>query len=195
MSPSKKRIVNRAFSYGQEGIIAEDNIIEDMIKINVREASQQYSRYKSRNNKLTESRNIKRLNELENMYSHSPRDDNLLTEIHKIQTKIEISDINKARGAQIRSRIKYVEEGEKNTAFFSGLEKSQSNTNTIKRLTLASGKQTCCENEILEEITIKFKERYNKPSKDRISIFSEVEKFTKDLNITTSRKIATTREM
>jgi hypothetical protein len=32
---------------------------------------------------------------------------------------------DKAKGAQIRSRIKWVEEGEKNTKFFLGLEKAR----------------------------------------------------------------------
>ena len=42
--------------------------------------------------------------------------------------------IDKTKGAQIRSRIKWFEEGEKNTKFFLGLEKSRQTKKTITAL-------------------------------------------------------------
>ena len=42
--------------------------------------------------------------------------------------------LNKARGAQIRSRVKYIEKGEKNTKYFLGIEKSKGAQNTIQEI-------------------------------------------------------------
>ena len=159
------------------------HLLWDMIKVNVREASQQYSRFKSRENKLAEERHIQKLSKLEQAYSQSPNDDSLLNKINKIQTKMEITDLNRARGAQVRSRVKFVEDDEKNTAFFRNLEKTQSNTNTIKRLTLSTGVQTCNERQILEEIQTIFKQRYNKKTNNKINVPEMVEKYIKNLKL------------
>ena len=49
----------------------------------------------------------------------------------KLKQKFEIFSIHKAKGAQVRSRVKYIEKGEKNTNYFLGLEKSRGANNTI----------------------------------------------------------------
>ena len=57
----------------------------------------------------------------------------------------------KTKGAQIRSKAKWVNEGEKNTKFFLGLEKSHQTFNVIKELKTSDGKIAKSENEILGE--------------------------------------------
>lgn len=42
-----------------------------------------------------------------------------------LQTKLDNLYLKKAQGAYIRSRAKWIEEGEKNTSYFSGLEKKK----------------------------------------------------------------------
>ena len=54
--------------------------------------------------------------------------------ISKVKSEIEAIEMEKAKGAQIRSRIKYIEEGEKNTQFFLNLEKGRGKYNTITKL-------------------------------------------------------------
>ena len=43
----------------------------------------------------------------------------LHAEVLRVKQELELITIGKAKGAQIRSRIKWIEEGERNTAFFS----------------------------------------------------------------------------
>lgn len=43
--------------------------------------------------------------------------------INKLQSKLDEIYMNKARGAYVRSRARWIEEGEKNSAFFCNLEK------------------------------------------------------------------------
>jgi hypothetical protein len=57
---------------------------------------------------------------------------------------------DKAKGAQIRSRIKWVEEGEKNTKFFLGLEKARQTRKNITALKDNKGKLIKEQTKILE---------------------------------------------
>ena len=54
-------------------------------------------------------------------------------------------------GAQVRSRAKWVEEGERSTKYFFNLEKQNASLNTIKQLKTADGSYTTSETEILDE--------------------------------------------
>ena len=58
--------------------------------------------------------------------------ENQLGELYNVKTK----------GAQIRSKAKWVNEGEKNTKFFLGLEKSHQTFNVIKELKTSDGKNS-----------------------------------------------------
>ena len=77
------------------------------------------------------------LNEIDGvneMLSINPSSTQLQNKLKILQQKYEILSIHKARGAQIRSRVKYIEDGEKNTKYFLGIEKSRGSQNTIQEL-------------------------------------------------------------
>ena len=57
---------------------------------------------------------------------------------------------DKVKGAQIRSRIKWVEEGEKNTKFFLGLEKARQTRKNITALKDNKGELIKDQSKILE---------------------------------------------
>ena len=50
----------------------------------------------------------------------------------KIKSELKELINKKARGAQIRSRVKWIDEGERNTAFLLKLESSHQNNEVIK---------------------------------------------------------------
>ena len=56
----------------------------------------------------------------------------LLKKIHRITTKKEIEELSKSRGALKRAKIKNIDEMEKNSKLFLGLEKSRQNHTTIR---------------------------------------------------------------
>ena len=64
----------------------------------------------------------------------------LQDKINVIENKLSKIYSDKAKGAQIRSRIKWVEEGEKNTKFFLGLEKARQTRKNITSLKDNKGK-------------------------------------------------------
>ena len=57
----------------------------------------------------------------------------------------------KALGAQTRSRIKFIEECEKNTAFFLALQKSKATRNTITSIVTEDGQQIKDQTSLLAE--------------------------------------------
>ena len=67
--------------------------------------------------------------------------------VNKLHTFVE----EQKNGAKIRSRAKWVEEGEKCTKFFYNLEKKNYSNNSIKQLKKENGAYTSDNNEILEE--------------------------------------------
>ena len=66
--------------------------------------------------------------------TENPNSEQLQSELIKLKQHLEIFTLNKAKGAQVRSRIKYIEEGEKNSNYFLGIEKSKGAQNTIKEI-------------------------------------------------------------
>ena len=58
---------------------------------------------------------LKRLNEL---LIHTPHNNDLVGRIELVKKEGEINELYKAKGAQVRSRIKWIKEGEKNTKIF-----------------------------------------------------------------------------
>ena len=96
----------------------------------------------------------------------NPKDhENLL----KAKQKIEIIQLDKARGAQTRARIKWIEEGERNTKYFCSLEKSRGKKNVMTKLRRATGETTTNQREILQEQVTYDKNLYNQsPTVDDI---------------------------
>ena len=90
-------------------------LLREMIKLNVREISQQYSWYRasSTRNKINEL--TKQLNEMESKIVNQLDDKEMVENINRIKQQLEISHLTKAKGAQIRAGIKWAGEGEKCT--------------------------------------------------------------------------------
>ena len=59
--------------------------------------------------------------------------------IAEIEEKITEMEVAKARGVQIRSRAKWIEQGERSTKYFFSLEKKKQPINTIKELETETG--------------------------------------------------------
>ena len=60
-----------------------------------------------------------KLEESEKRLPANKDDQPLHAEVMRVKQELKLITIGKAKGAQIRSRIKWIEEGERNTAFFS----------------------------------------------------------------------------
>ena len=134
--------------------IAQEHYLPDqakweMCKIKIKEFSMYYG--KQRQNK--ENTNLRalqeELNKIESQLSLK-KDANLLSRKAEITDAIENHYLKEARAAQVRSRVKWIEDGEKGTKFFLGLEKQHQENNVITELKTHHGIIHKTE-EILEE--------------------------------------------
>ena len=102
----------------------------EMCKIKIKENTINYckKKAKSRKNKITDIEN--NLNKIEVKLSQNV-EETLIKQKNDLKAELEIIATEKANGAQIRSRTKYIEQGEKQTKYFLNLEKIRSNNNTI----------------------------------------------------------------
>ena len=62
------------------------------------------------------------------------QNDEYLIERRIIKENLDALYKDKALGAQIRSKVRHIEEGEKSTSYFLGLEKHRYSNNMIKKL-------------------------------------------------------------
>ena len=92
---------------------------------------------------------LKYLEELSNTSTY--KEDTSLKQKQEITIKrLDKLYTEKTKGRQIRSRVKWIKEGEKNTAFFLGLEKTRQTKKAINELYDKNGKSTTDQNEIME---------------------------------------------
>lgn len=84
-------------------------------------------------------------------------------------------------GAQIRSRAKWIEEGEKSTKYFFNLEKQRNSSNTIKQLKKEDGTNTFSQTEILNEEYNYYKKLYT--NKETNQTDNDILRYIENTNI------------
>lgn len=103
----------------------------EYLKYKIRQISISHSKTMSRANKQKERDIIKEIHDVCNKKILSDDDKQKLVLLHSSLDKMYVS---KARGAYIRSKAKWIEEGERSSAYFCRLEKRRQERNTIKTL-------------------------------------------------------------
>ena len=84
-----------------------------------------------------------------------------------LKQQLDLLYEQKARGYQIRSRARWVEEGEKSSGYFLSLEKERQSSNRIDCLNDSSGELRHTDDGILDVAKSFYKELYtNKPCSD-----------------------------
>ena len=137
----------------------EPSLLWDTIKCQIRGASIKFSSTLKKNrNNLIEILE-KKLNALEEKYAENncPSIEN---DISKVKEDLHKEVDRKTKGAIIRCRIRWHEEGEKNSNYFINLEKRNFNNKTINRLINDEGIILDKQNEILEETCSFYKDLY-----------------------------------
>ena len=132
----------------------------DLCKVKIRDLSTSYAIQKARDKKSKQASLLTRLNEIEKLLGEHRHSPNLEHERMTIKTEIEINALAAAQGAQVRSRTKFIEEGEKNTAYFFALEKAKTTTNTITSVITDNGNLITEQASILKEQTRFYKTLY-----------------------------------
>ena len=94
-----------------------------------------------------------------------------ITELYRLRAELNKIAEYKTKGAIVRSRIRWHEEGEKNTKYFFNLEKRQHSKTHITKLKY-DGKEINDPDEILKSQRLFYKDLYtNRPWTQHITIY------------------------
>ena len=115
--------------------------------------------------------NKNKIKELEQRYKviNENLTNDFTEEKRQIESELDILYTAKAKGAQVRSRAQWIEEGEKNTKYFMQLEKSRQDGNVIQQL-LKENKRLTSNSEILGGIGAFYKNLYTTRSLDTLKV-------------------------
>ena len=93
-----------------------------------------------------------------------------MTRKRSLENELNTLCNNKYKGAQIRSKARWEEEGEKNTGYFLSLEAKHQTANVIREVVCDDGKRVNTDNEVLGEMCNFYKKLYSSNSISDISI-------------------------
>jgi len=147
----------------------------EFFKYKVRQLSISYSKQLKKSYNLKETSVIKEINEYSNK-SILTEDDR--SRLLLLQAELDEIYMRKAKGAYIRSRAKWMEKGEKNSAYFCRLEKKRQERNSIKTL-IINGTECSNSQLIAKEIANFYQNLYSSSSAilDPNSLFEKIGDF------------------
>ena len=93
-------------------------IERELLKVKIRDFTRSYSKQKSIHNKNTLLKLYSELNDSDSTLAANPACVAAQSKRDQIKMEIELFEQQKSRAAQVRARVKWVEEGEKNTKYF-----------------------------------------------------------------------------
>ena len=126
----------------------------EMIKMEIRSLTIPYAKNKAKNIRTLEKQLESRIESLENNIDANPGDstDAEQQEIERLKTELCRIYEERADGAILRSKVRWIEHGEKPTKYFFNMERRNYNKKTITELTVAGGTTISNDDDILEEI-------------------------------------------
>ena len=137
----------------------------ELVKMELRGLTIPYAINKAKNIRRKERDLQKRLDDLDQSISSgsgadSHRENGLEAEHNQLKQELCLIYENRGKGSIVRSKTRWIEQGEKPTKYFFNLEKRNYSHKTIKELKHPEGKSVTKEKQILEEIEIFYKELY-----------------------------------
>lgn len=138
----------------------KDDLLLDMLLLKIRGASIQYSARKKRERDKSRINLELRIIKLNELISQEPNKIEYTEEMKKLNEELEKLRQVYIKGLLIRTKAKWVEEGEKPTKYFCGLEKRNYLNKTITCLKNNNGSLIQGQKEILDEIETFYKNLY-----------------------------------
>ena len=134
----------------------------ELCKIKLKEVSISYSKRKQQNKRDKTRKLQQKLTQVESKIATDTQNTELRAELIRLKTELELHNLAHAQGAQIRSRTKLVEDGEKNTAYFLRLEKTNASNNTITSIKTEDGITLTNQSDVLAQQVQFYSQLYKK---------------------------------
>ena len=160
--------------------VEDKRVLWDLIKYKIRQETIKYGKEKAKQRKLKLEKTEYKLREAENHFVDNPNEENKL-EFEICKTNYEKAYEYITKGSILRSRVKWYEEGEKNTKYFLNLENHQKKKSCIRRIYNEHNKLISNPKEILKELNKFYQNLYSENGK-KPSIETK-NKFLKNENI------------
>ena len=133
----------------------------ELCKLYIRSESITFSKANARNRKKLEDEVIEKIAALEKLSVISPSDE-IAIQLLELRNKLERIYDYKLKGIIIRSRARWVEEGEKNSSYFLSLEKRNKAIGTINEIFTADNNLLSDPNDILREAKSFYEKLYDR---------------------------------
>lgn len=146
----------------------------DYVKAQIKDLTIGYSKMKARtrqNHMATLRNKLKEIQSKISNSSHVP--DNLLQEMNDTKLALDLYALHDAKGAQTRSRVRWIEEGELNTKYFLGLEKCNAGSRVMSSLKNHEGEIFTNKDDIMKIQVDFYKDLYSQ----KIDFFQQRQKF------------------
>ena len=140
--------------------VTDSGLKWDLIKMEIRGFTVKYSKRKAKIVKSEEMALLERVNELQAKAEKKPHNRNIILELQAEKLRLKRIMTYKTKGAILRSKVRWHEQGERNTKYFYGLEKRNFNNKTITRLKIGENAFTSNQFEILTKEKIFYESLY-----------------------------------
>ena len=157
----------------------DDQIALDVLKIQIKEFTINYSTMKRRKNKNDVIALYNELDDLDKWLSKHPDCVDTLKKRENIKLKLELQETEKARAAQVRSRAKWVELGEKNNSYFLGLEKVRGKAKIMEQVKDENGQILTDQRDIQNRQRHYFENLYKRKI-DEVGMETKINTFMQD---------------
>ena len=129
------------------------------LKVRIKKTAKKYANKTAGQNKLI----ISQLSEVINAYEERlPLEKEEYDLLEKSRSELEEKTLERIQGVMFRSKVKWFEEGERNTKYFYSLEKTRYNAKTCYKMINRMGIEIESPEEILEEQRLFYEELYQK---------------------------------
>ena len=130
----------------------------EILKKRIKSATSRFSKESKRQENIVIAQLSEKVNEYESRLPLTREEDNLLEET---KTELEEKTMEKVRGIMFRSKVRWYEEGEKNTKYFYALEKAKYNAKTCYKMISEEGEEIQDPVKILKEQRKFYQELYD----------------------------------
>jgi exonuclease III len=140
--------------------VISDQLLFDMMLLEIRGKTISYSSFKKKESNLKEKQLLDDSKTLEQQ--HNIFDQPTLDTLNKMNKDLEDIRSKRMEGAMLRSRVKWLETGEKPSAFFLSLEKRNSANKTLNNIIGTDGTNKSTNNDMLNECFNFYNNLYSK---------------------------------
>lgn len=168
--------------------LEDKRLVWDVTKCEIRAKTISYACHKSKLNKQMEKELTDRISELEILLAEDPSD-TLQAEYSCVTSELNSLLSIKTKGAMLRSKAKWVEDGEKNTSYFLKLEKRNQKLKCITKLCTDSGDIISEPEAILQEEKSFYQRLYSKADSICDQNLKDIEStFLENVNLNTLKE-------